>query len=398
MCTTSEVKTLPSVHLPQEAGVKTNRFLSLVMNRLRQERPAGSIQDHGYFVEKTMCGTRPFDLRLSWFVTRGCSNDHAGGCTMCNFGFGKIEPEEMLWQVEQLLETVQDDEIIYITPLGSMFDELEVSSEVKEEIFKRAARTGCAVFGTESRPDMITEENMRSFRAAFPSKVKLQIGLGMESANDYVRRNCVNKRLTKQEVVGAIEILHKYDIEALIHVLLKPAFLTEAEAIEDGVQSCNFAFAHGADRVIFLLTNLKSYTLTSWLAERGRYRVPYLWSAASVLERMGAGMNRPVTLSGFYSGVEILQLATNCDQCSEWAIAKLQAFSQTLDEGVLNSILKKDCSCRTEWQDALAIDGMPLMNRLVHEYEYIARSLFGDPWWENNRDWVLAESDPERAF
>jgi len=391
------VKALSSLHLPQEAGVKTNRFLSLVMDKLRQERPAGSIQDHGYFVEKTMYGTRPFDLRLSWFVTKGCSNDHAGGCTMCNFGFAEAKPEEMLWQVEQLLENVQGDEIIYITPLGSMFDELEVPSEIKEEIFQRAARTGCAVFGTESRPDMITDENIRSFRVAFPSKVKLQIGLGMESANDYVRRNCVNKRLTRQEVVNSIEILHKYDIEALIHVLLKPAFLTEAEAIEDAVQSCNFAFAHGADRVIFLMTNLKPYTLTSWLAERGRYRVPYLWSAAAVLEQMGAGMKRPVTMSGFYSGVEILQLATNCDRCSEWAIAKLQAFSQTLDDGVLDSILKKDCSCRTEWQDALAIDSAPLMMRLRDEYEYIARSLFGKPWWEDNCDWVLTELDPELA-
>lgn len=396
MCTTPEVKTLPPVYLPQEAGLKTNRFLSLVMNRLRQGRAAGSARDYGCFIEKTMLEGKPFDLHLCWFVTKGCSNDAAGGCTMCNFGLGNVSPRDLLWQVDRILEEVQGDEIIYITPLGSMFDDNEVPEEVRNEIFKRIARTGCAIFGTESRPDMISEEKMRAFRAAFPPDMKLQIGLGMESANDYVRRNCINKRLSKEDIVSAIETLHRYDIEALVHVLLKPPFLTEAEAIEDAVQSCNFAFAQGANRVVFFMTNLKPYTLTAWLAERGRYRVPYLWSAVSVLERIGAGMNRPVTLSGFYSGVEIQELANNCEACSPWVISTLQAFSQTLDGRILDSILEKSCSCGTEWQNTLKVSGVPLAMRLREEYEYIARSVFGSQWWGANRDWVLAELNPER--
>jgi radical SAM enzyme (TIGR01210 family) len=315
---------------------------------------------------------------------------------MCNFGLGNVGPKDLLWQVDRILKQVQNDEIIYITPLGSMFDDNEVPEEVRNEIFKRIAGTGCAIFGTESRPDTISDEKMRAFRASFPPDMKLQIGLGMESANDYVRRNCINKQLSKEDVVSAIETLHKYNIEALVHVLLKPPFLTEAEAIEDAVQSCNFAFAHGANRVVFFMTNLKPYTLTSWLAERGRYRVPYLWSGASALVQMGAGLKRPVTLSGFYSGVEIEELAHNCKECSSGVISALQTFSQTLDRGILNSILEEHCSCRPEWEKALKVDSVPLSIRLGEEYKYIAQSLFGSQWWDENRDWVLAELDPER--
>lgn len=374
-----------------QALPKWNRFLGAVTRHLRSDRPLGSAEDFGWFIERTVYGGEPYMLPLSWFVTRGCSMDHAGSCTMCNFGAGHVrEDAELIWQVEQLLDRMGPLPMIYITPLGSMFDDVEVPATARESIFRRIAATGCRVYGTESRPETITDEKMARFREIFGPDVELQVGLGLESSDAFVRHHCTNKGLSELDYLQAIEVMQRYNIKSMVHILLKPAFLTEKEAIDDAVASCNWAWDHGADRIIFLMTNLKPYTLVNWLASKGRYRVPYLWSGVEVLSRIGASWDRPITLSGVYAGTPISQRAHNCDICSDSYLEGIQQFSMTLDASILKDLQDFDCACRAEWEQALAEPAPPLSDRLRTEYEFIARELFGDVWWEANAAATIA--------
>ncbi len=369
-----------------------NKFLSEVARALRRDRRLATATDAGWFIERTIFDNRPYLLPLAWFVTRGCSMDHAGSCTMCNFGAGDVKSDdELVAQVDGLLERMGPLPMVYITPLGSMFDDAEVPAAARTRIFERIARTGCVVYGTESRPETITEKKMWAFREAFGSDVELQIGLGLESSNAFVRRNCTNKGLTETDYLRAIDIMHRYDVKAMVHVLLKPAFLTEREAIEDAVETSEWAWRHGADRIIFLMTNLKPNTLVTWLAERGRYRVPYLWSGVEVLSRIGAGPDRPVTLSGVYAGTPIHQRARNCDVCSDSYLEQIQRFSMTLDPSVLARLRDAACPCRIGWERALRDSEVPLAARLVSDYAFIGRAIFGDDWWRANAARVRAE-------
>ena len=376
---------------------KTNRFLSTVMHRLRLARCHGGPSDYGFFVEQTVFEGRPYLLPLYWFVTEGCKNDQAGGCTMCNFGVGRVSKEDILWQVDRIAQRVTGLPLIYVTPLGSMFDDEEVSPEVRTLVLRRLAATGCRAFGTESRADTISEEKMHSFREAFGPKVRLQIGVGLETIDGFVRRNCLNKRLTQAEILKALAAMRRYDIEPMVHVLLKPPFLTEREAILDATRTTRWAFAHGAVRVIFFMTNLKPFTLTEWLSSRGYYRVPYLWSGVTVLRDLAPECGSWITLSGIYSGVPILQRAHNCLQCSQRFIARLQQFSMSLDSSILAGLLASGCSCRTEWELSMAQEAISLERRLADAYERIARGVFGDIWWLDNWQWVLAELDGSLA-
>lgn len=380
------------------AGLRTssdprwNRFLGLVSRSLRSSRnPVGS-EAAGWFVERTTFASRPYFLPLAWFVTRGCSMDHAGSCTMCNFGAGTIrEDSELVQQIGELLGRMGPLPMIYITPLGSMFDDAEVPPRARDEILKKVAATGCVVYGTESRPETITDERMARFREIFGPRVELQIGVGLESSSAFVRRNCTNKGLLEEDYLRAISIMKKYDIKAMVHVLLKPAFLTEREAIEDAVATCNWAWEHGADRIIFLMTNLKPHTLVNWLAERGHYRVPYLWSGVEVLSRVGAAPDKPITLSGVYAGTPILKRAHNCEHCSTPYLEGIQRFSMTLDPGIIAELREYPCACREEWGRTLLAPAVPLRERLTQEYEFIGRGMFGADWWQQNRNFALAD-------
>lgn len=377
--------------LPPLSG-DTNRFLGMVSRRLRESRPVAPVHGFGWFIERTIYQGRPYKLPLAWFVTRGCSADRAGTCTMCNFGSGGTVTEvELIAQVGELLGRIGPQPMIYITPLGSMFDDTEVPPRARDAILQRIAATGCWVFGTESRPETISEEKIARFREIFGPAVELQVGLGLESSNRFIRRNVINKSLAPDQFEKAVGVLKRYDVKAMVHILLKPPFLTEAEAVRDAVASSQWAWEHGADRIIFLMTNRKPHTLVSWLAERGRYRVPYLWSGVEVLTKIGAGPERPVTLSGVYAGTPIMERARNCDRCSDSYLERIQEFSMTLDQSILQELQQFDCGCREEWETAMNVTVLPLRERLAEEYSVIGRGLFGEVWWEENAEWVLAD-------
>ena len=383
---------------PQSSDLSAwNRFLSHVMRHLRAQRPDHAPKEHGWFIEQTQYWGKPYELPLAWFVTNGCSWSAAGSCTMCNFGTDEgIGIEKICWQVDRILERVKGLPIIYVTPLGSMFDDVEVPAEARQAIFYRLARSGCRIFGTESRPETITDDKMAEFRKMFGPTTVLQIGLGLESADPYVQRNCINKGLREADYVRAVTIMKKYHIQAMVHVLLKPLFLSEAEAIEDALYTINWAFEHGADRIIFFMTNLKPYTLASWLRERGRYRVPYVWSGLQVLRNMKPQHQKHFTLSGLYSGIPILQTAYNCPNCTSHMIEGLQRYSNRLDPSMLDELDRYPCACRDEWRQAVQSSGVQLPDRLAGEYKSIGLEMFGDAWWDEARDWVLSDLEQSR--
>jgi hypothetical protein len=360
------------------------------MQNLRQNRPPSTADEYGYYIEQTRYRGRPYELPLAWFATNGCFGDRAGSCTMCNFGSGSgIGKGELLWQVDRILEKVRDLPMIYVTPLGSMFDDTEVPSEVRQSIFQSIAQTGCRVYGTESRPETITDQKIAQFREAFGPDTILQVGLGIETANPYVQLNCINKGLTERDSIKAIQILKRHYIVALVHVLLKPLFLTESEAIADAVNTIEWAFRNGADGVIFCMTNIKPYTLTHWLQQRDAYRVPYVWSGLKVLLNLKPEYRKLCTLSGLYSGVTIYQTAYNCPRCTEKVISGMQHFSTRPDPAILEELDKYDCSCKDAWHSLLQEKHEELPQRLPVYYECIAREMFGDTWWNEVQESVI---------
>jgi radical SAM enzyme (TIGR01210 family) len=369
------------------------------MRHLRQARPVASAEEYGWYVEQTRYRGRPYELPLAWFVTNGCTRDRAGSCTMCNFGCGNgLDNSTLLWQVDQIMKKVSGLPMVYITPLGSMFDDAEVPPDTRMAIFHHLAQDGVRVYGTESRPETITDEKMQEFRNAFDPHVVLQVGLGVETANPYIQLNCINKGLLEEDSINAIQILKRHNIVALVHVLLKPLFLTESEAIEDSINTINWAFEHGADGVIFCMTNIKPYTLTHWLQQRNGYRVPYVWSGLKVLQSIKPEYRKLCTLSGLYSGVTIHQTAFNCPRCTNAIIAGMQRFSTRPDPAILDELEQYACNCRAEWRSAIEDRAVHLPERLPNYYERIALEMFGDEWWSVERESVFLDLDRSRVL
>ena len=368
-----------------------NRFLSLMKREAMKHN--GTVDDIvGYYTVPIRYAGMPYDLPFVHFVRRGCTYDLAGACIECNFGRGERVPDEQLIaRVSELVALFRGSPAIYVTPSGSMFDDLEVPEHIRLEIASLLRTAGFEFVATESRPEFLTEQKISKVRQVLGKDVELEIGLGLESVNDWVRKNCINKMLSLDTFAEAVELCHRCGATVYVHVLIKPPFLNEFEAIEDAIATATWAFEHGVDRLGFALTSVKRGTVTRWLALRGIYEPPTYWSVLRILLSLRYEWLSRVGLFGFDSSVPIEQPAANCPVCTPHIRSLLQAFCYTKDEGYLRQAEAYPCRCKSAWLEDLRRPQLPLSHRVARYHEELGRGIFGDDWWQVNGETVLTE-------
>ena len=155
--------------------------------------------------------------------TGGCRWARAGGCTMCGYVAesvegGTVAHEDLMRQIEVCLEHEQDnaDEQagqIKIYTSGSFFDEREVPAETRAAIAETFADRDRIV--VESLPDFIASEKIADFT---DHGIETDVAVGLETATDRVRHDCINKYFDFADFEAAAE--HARDAGAGIKAYL----------------------------------------------------------------------------------------------------------------------------------------------------------------------------------
>ncbi len=130
--------------------------------------------------------------------TGGCRWARAGGCTMCGYvaesvDGGSVSHEALMDQIDVCLahEDENADEpaaLIKIYTSGSFLDEREVSAESRRAIADTFADRDRMV--VESLPDFVDREKIADFTQ---HGLDTDVAIGLETATDRVRHDCVNK-------------------------------------------------------------------------------------------------------------------------------------------------------------------------------------------------------------
>jgi radical SAM enzyme (TIGR01210 family) len=134
------------------------------------------------------------------------------------------------------------------------------------------------------------------------------------------------------------------------YVLLKPPFLTEAEAIADSIATINYA-SKVSDTVSLNPVNVQKGTLVEKMWRNWSYRPPWLWS---VLEVLKASSGRAKRLVCEPTGGGRERGAHNCGKCDDAILSSIKAFSESQDPSRLGW---PECSCREIWSGAKEIEG-----------------------------------------
>lgn len=279
------------------------------------------------------------DCLTAIITTRGC---FWRKCYMCSYWSESraLSDEFLKSQLDEVLDKLEEIRILKVFTSGSFLDEREIPTELRAYFLDRCRELGVKKLIIESRPEFIDSKKLRDFRG-----LEVEVGIGLETANDFIREHCINKGFSFSDFTKAAEILKREGLRVKCYLLLKPPFLSEREAINDLLESTE-KVRNLADVISINLTNIQKGTLVEKLWERGLYRPPWLWSALEVLRNVSGEIICDPVAGGKIRGPH------NCGRCDREIVSAIRLFSVTQD----TSLLDVDCSCRKIWLKALELE------------------------------------------
>ena len=271
--------------------------------------------------------------------TKGCSWNR---CLMC--GYKKdtdpnVTLEDLKVQLETGLKKRGKSSILKIFTSGSFF---EIEEDFRRYVYKRVEELGFERLTVESRPEFIGDvaEEIKDL------DFELEVGIGLETSDDFVREHCIYKGFTFEDFKRSAEILKSVGARVKVYLLLKPPFLSEGEAIRDALKSIRDV-SDLADVVSLNPTNVQSGTYVEKLWLKGLYRPPWLWSVVEVLKKSKVEILSDPVGGGSQRGPH------NCGKCDRDVVKAIRTFSVTQDVSVFDSI---GCGCSRLWEKVVELE------------------------------------------
>lgn len=296
-----------------------------------------------------------------WFLTRGCTHDELGGCTMCNYGKGSeiIQQEAILEELQKIVEKLPwEFEDFLLTPSGSMLDECEVPPEMRRGLKLILKDVKAKRFIIETRADSVTQESLDFLRNVMPGTEKY-VEIGYESGNDWILRNCINKGTDSTAFERAARLIHNADAKVTANIAVGIPFLSERASINEAVCSVQSAFRQGADSVVLFPYHVKRGTLLETLYQEGWYHCVSFWSLVEVLAQFPEELLEQLQISWYkdYFGAErsnIIASPTSCEFCRQDVLHRLDAYRENPSKAMLCLLKEYQCDCRDRWEQNIS--------------------------------------------
>ncbi|MEF8841605.1 MAG: archaeosine biosynthesis radical SAM protein RaSEA [Haloarculaceae archaeon] len=310
--------------------------------------------------------------------TGGCRWARAGGCTMCGYVAesvegGTVAHGDLMAQVEACLEhergvasetqrgggEAAESEphepapLVKIYTSGSFLDEREIPAETRDAIAETFANRDRMV--VESLPDFVDAGKLADFT---DRGLETDVAVGLETATDRVRHDCVNKYFDFADFEAACAEARSAGAGVKAYLLCKPPFLSESEAVEDMISSVRrCAAVEGCHTVSMNPTNVQRHTMVEELYHDGGYRPPWLWSVCAVLEGT-ADVDAIVVSDPVGHGSD--RGPHNCGECDDHVQTAIKDFDLRQDHTVFEEV---SCECEATWSAVMERErsyGMPL--------------------------------------
>ena len=303
-----------------------------------------------------------------YLMSNGCewALKSAHGCMMCGHIAKQTRMDDTI-SVGDYLKQFEDEfekidfkmnPILNLYNNGSFINDNEIPREARIGMLKKINQNPyIKMLVLETRPEFVTEEKVREIKRIIPDK-HIELGVGLEMKNDFLRGICINKGFSLKRFDSAARIITKH-LNLRVYVLLKPLFLTEKEGIENAVETIEYAFESGATTVSLEACTIQDFTLMKYCYERGLYTPPWLWSIIDVVKKVKTPGKLIVGLFKFFPSPSAVP--NNCDRCNETVMERIQEYNRTLDSRAFDALV---CECKKEWKELLKEKPMAFEKRL----------------------------------
>jgi len=307
-------------------------------------------------------------------TTRGCQHYYSDdlGCTMCGYNndsAGETVPGDIIAGQFSAALAKHEKEIAgagnvvaKVFNSGSFFDEKEIPAGVQEQVLASLASLPTVQeVAVESRPEFISQESLCRFKAKLREDQLGEVGIGLETWNDEIRLDFINKGFTRDQFMHVHEILKEHNVGTKVYLLLKPLFLDELAALIDARESMKHLLSLGVSTISINPAAIHANTVMERFWERGKYRPPWLWTAMLLLHEAftlpARDMNTLVLCDPVAGGKP--RGAHNCRDmaCNQRALAIIKdAIEQQATVGGLDPRPVAGgaaCACHLEWLDEM---------------------------------------------
>lgn len=287
--------------------------------------------------------------------TRGCSwaLSENGGCSMCGYinDSSRDQPipsEQILAKIKTLLLENRGDKPIHLKIFnsGSFFDQWDVPKHLRDQLIALLQETpGVFRLSVESKTEYILAHfDLIKEITEQLAPMELEIGIGLESSNDTIIKDCHNKGTTLEAYKQSVQLLRPFGIRVKTYILIKPPFLTEIEAISDAIQTAMDAASIGTDVISFNPCNIQNGTLVDFLFRQDRYQPPWLWSVLHVVQVVRSLYpSLPLICDPIAPGKP--RGAHNCGKCDSHVLEQIKRVLESIPED-----LSEPCSCYQRWK------------------------------------------------
>lgn len=308
-----------------------------------------------FWSENDVLDDKIVDTFVIIFRTKGCSWAHESGCSMCGYFndsmWKDVSENDLLKQFENAMNNYSKQKFVKIFTSGSFLDDNEITPKVRKQILNKLSENASKI-SVESRPEYIKDKTLKEIKTALDLK-KFEIGVGLETASDFIRKNCLNKGFTFNDYKKAASKLKRYDIELKTYVLIKLPFLTEKESIDDAVKTVE-KIKKITNTISFNPTNVQNNTVVEFLWKRKQFRPAWLFSIVEILKE-SKKIVRNMRIECDIVGGGSIRGAHNCGSCDFKFLKAISEFSLLQETDIFNGL---DCNCKEKWLDQLDIENL----------------------------------------
>lgn len=306
--------------------------------------------------------------------SQGCRfSKEYGSCIMCDYGTGvNLTPNELKEVLEKELQpALKGVDRLLIGTYGSILDTYEISSECFDVILDFVEKQNLKTIIFETHYDTVTTKILQKIQDKLSPKFNVAIEMGYESYNQSVLNNCLQKNLQLDQLLYAMNLIHRYSFEVILNVLLGSPFMSTPVQLHDALKSIDWAFKNGADWVVIFPCNIKPFTVLYELYKFEFYQRISHWLVIDFLRRVPDKYLSKISLSwygdrdNFYDDKSLKLIPPeDCKDCHDKLFEFYEKFmknrSATVRKMLLDDFISSTkCECYNKWKRKL--DEFPVL-------------------------------------
>ncbi len=241
---------------------------------------------------------RQYGMTQICINTEGCTAGRTGSCLFCNYPRGRgTDPGRASAAVKEALRTRgPDDRSVLVGASGSILDPSEVSDDVLDAVLDSLSGLKGQRIILESRLETVTDSALRRISERLSGNT-VCIEFGLESADPWILKYCLNKHLDLEKVKDAVRRIHGFGFMVTANILVGIPFLTPAEQVFAAAESVRWAMDAGIDDVVLFPVSVRRSTVLDELYSIGAYEPPGCDALVSVLQSIDPSLLDRVSLS-----------------------------------------------------------------------------------------------------